>query len=263
MSENYENPRKVNPIKSPAFKKYLSVSCVAILVIVAGVLLIWLAGAPRMDIPDDIYFLQLDTPADDAPVVVFETNMGTMKAVLYPDEAPAYCEYFMELVNSGYYDGTYICAIADSAYALGGTKFQDPNTTESPDSDTTQIEAEISNNLWPIKGALSSFIGTGGMWPFDKNYAGSTILFINDIDDAYMAPDALKRSYGEKLGGVFDEKGGIPNFARKYTIFGQIYDGWDVYESIMGAQVLETNQPASEIVFERVYISTYGENLPE
>lgn len=260
-SGRYDKPKSVvKALHSPAFTKYLAVSLIAIFVILLFIGFIWIAGARQPGIPNDIYFSQLDTPEDDQPVVVFETNKGTIKAVLYPDDAPAYCEYFTGLVNSGYYDGSYFCAIADIAYALGGTKSADPNNAETDDSDMTSLPAEVSNNIWPIKGALASYIGSKGVWPFAKNYAGSTFIMINDIDDAYMDESALKRSYGDQLGGVFAEKGGIPNFSRKYTIFAQIYDGWDVFENIMNTEVLETSQPAEDIIIEKAYISTYKEN---
>ncbi len=252
-----------NPLRSRAFTRYLGISLVAIFIIILFVIIIWLAGARKPGIPDEIYFAQLETPDDSAPVVVFETNVGTVKAVMYPEYAPNYCAYFTDLVNSGYYDGTYFCAVVDSAYALGGTKSADPAAAETEDSDLNYLEAEVSDCLWPIKGSLASFVGTSGIWPFQKNYAGSTFLFINDIDDAYMAEEALKRSYGESLGSVFAEKGGIPNFVGEYTIFAQVYDGWDTFETILSSDVLESSQPAGDIIIERAYISTYGENKPD
>ncbi|MCC8195607.1 MAG: peptidylprolyl isomerase [Ruminococcus sp.] len=256
--DNYENPKKKNPLNSPAFRRYFKVSLVAIIVILVFVLLIWLAGARQSGIPDEIDFIQLEEPEDDNPVVIFETNLGSISAVLYPEEAPEYYEYFTGLVESGYYDGCYICAVVDTVYALGGTPEADPNG-DNEGADETAFEAEISDKLWPIKGSMASFVGTTGMWPFQKNCAGSTFFFINDIDDVYMDEDALRRSYGDELGSVYSEYGGIPNFTRKYTIFAQVYDGWDVFDEIMNTEVLDTYQPASDIVIERAYITTYGE----
>ena len=264
MSQNIQNPNKSkNPFRSRAFSRYLGISLVAIFIIILFVLIIWVSGARRPGIPDVIAFEQLKTPQDDDPVVVFETNLGTMKAMLFPEETPLYYEYFTSLVESGYYDGTYVCAVVDGAYALGGTKIADPNAEQPEDSDTQSIEAEVSDKLWPLRGAIASYVGTAGVWPFQKNLAGSSFLFINDIDDAYMAEDALKRTYGESLGSAFDEYGGIPNFCGEYTIFAQVYDGWDVFEQIVGATVLESYQPASDIIIQKAYISTYGENKPE
>ncbi len=256
--EKYENPKKKNPLNSPAFRKYFRVSLVAIIVILVFVLLIWLAGARQAGIPDEIDFIQLEEPEDDNPVVIFETNIGSISAVLYPEETPEYYEYFTGLVESGYYDGTYVCAVVDSAYALGGTPDADPNG-DNEGADETAIEAEISDKLWALKGSMASFVGTTGMWPFQKNCAGSTFFFVNDIDDVYMDESALKRSYGDALGSAFAEYGGIPNFTQKYTIFAQVYDGWDVFDAIMSTEVLDTSQPATDIVIERAYITTYGE----
>lgn len=275
---DYKNPNKVNPLKSKAFKGYLWISMGAIFVIVAFVAFVWLAGGRQRGVPDEIDFIQLETPADSAPVVVFETNIGTVKAALYPDEVPEYYHYFKSLVDSGYYDGTYITAVVGGgAYALGGTKSPDPEAdyyditlyeqikgTGAEDemtgipSDMTQLKAEVSDNLWPIKGALCSFVGSS----LGRNYAGSTFIFVGDVtavNEAYMDEGALKRAYGEELGAVFSEQGGVPNFSMKYTVFAQVYDGWDVYSEILAAETLSSSQPASDIVFEKVYISTYGE----
>lgn len=263
QADTYKKPRKPlkSALSSKAFKRYLSVSMAAIIVILVFVGFIYISGGRRSGIPDDIDFIQLEAPGDNQPVVVFETSLGELKAVLYPDDAPEYCRYFTSLVESGYYDGTYFCAVVDSAYSLGGTKHPDPSQAETEDSDLTSLEAEISDRLWPIRGALASYTGSKGFGPFAKNYAGSTFIMINDIDDAYMNEDALKRSYGDQLGGVFAENGGIPNFLRKYTIFAQIYDGWEVFETLMSQEVLESSQPASDIIIERAYITTYGETV--
>ena len=257
MSE-YENPRKINPLKSKAFSRYLGISLVAIFVIILFALFVWLAGAKQRGIPDSIDFIQLEEPDDGAPVAVFETNLGIIRAELFPDETPEYYRYFKSLVESGYYDGTHFCSIVDGAYAIGGTKSPDPEQTAGSESDATQLKAEISDNLWPLKGAICSYIG--GRW--GKNYAGSSFIFINDVtvvNAAYMDEGALKRAYGDELGGVFSERGGIPNFSMKYTIFAQVYDGWDVFEKIMSTEALDSTQPAEDIIIERAYLSTAGE----
>lgn len=257
-NDGYRNPHKVNPLKNRAFARYLGLSLVAIFVILIFVLFIWLAGGRQRGIPDDIDFIQLKTPADDAPVAVFETNVGTFKAVLFPDETPEYYRYFKSLCDAGYYDGTHICAVVDKAYALGGTKSADPEEPAGADSDISRLKAEVSDNLWPIKGAMCSYIGGS----FGKNYAGSSFILINDVtvvNEAYMDEDALKRGYGDELGSLFAEQGGIPNFSMKYTIFAQVYDGWDAFDKIMSAEALETTQPAEDIVFEKVYLTTYKE----
>ncbi len=254
--EEYSNPHKVNPLKSVAFKRYLGISLVAIFVIIIFVFFIWVSGGKQRGIPDDIDFIQLEAPEKGDPIAVFETNLGTFRAALYPDETPEYYRYFCSLCDSGYYDGTYVCALVDGAYALGGTKAADPEGDMGADSDMTRLKAEVSDNLWPIKGSICSYTGGG----FGTKYAGSSFILINDVtvvNSAYMDEEALKRAYGEELGGVFAEKGGIPNFSMKYTVFAQVFDGLDVFESIMAADALESTQPAEDIIFEHVYVTEY------
>lgn len=260
MEDEYKNPNKrvKSPLQSPAFKKYLGFSMVAIFVILLFVLFVWLAGGRQHGLPKEINLIQLDEPDPEAPVVVFETNYGTIKAELFPDETPEYYRFFTNLVESGYYDGTHFCSLVDGAYAIGGTKSPDPEAIIGEESDQTQLKAEVSDNLWPFKGAICSYIG--GRW--GKNYAGSSFIFINDVTEvnaAYMDEGALKRAYGDELGGAFSEHGGIPNFSMKYTVFAQVYDGWDAFEAIMSQEALESTQPAEDVVIEKAYVSTAGE----
>ena len=85
----------------------------------------------------------MDEPADDSPVVVFETNKGTFKAVLFPlMKHRTIAKFFTGLVEKGYYDGTYVSMVQDGVYFIGGTKQADGQTTS--DTDTTTIEAEYS-----------------------------------------------------------------------------------------------------------------------
>ena len=56
--------------------------------------------------------------------------------------------------------------------------------------------------------------------------------------------------------------GGVLNFSQQYTIFGQVYEGMDIYDEICGVDVAdsETLKPREDIQFTKVYMSTYGEN---
>lgn len=219
-------------------------------------------------------FVQLEEPDDDATVVVFETTAGTIRAVLYEEEAPKYCKYFKELVEDGYFDGTYVCTIlkndeGDNAGFIGGSKTKDGIAND--DTNTKMKKIEVSGNLLPIKGSLCSLVKQGGM--FTKSKAGSVITFMNDVTDDQELDKNLEES-GDvnglgKVTEIFKKYGGVPNYLQQYTIFGQIYDGWDVFEKITtteikGEGVSDDNEdksysPKEEIKFVKVYLSTYGE----
>ena len=212
----------------------------------------------RLD-SDDVEIIQFDTPADDAPVCVFETTMGTYKAVLYPDIVPDYCEYFTDLVNDGYYDGTYVFAVQDGVYFMGGSKTDDGTTND--DTNTKNYERELSPKLWPFKGSLVAFGDEQGIF-LKETLAGSRIMFVNSVEFTDEFKEELDNAGGNKtLVEAFKEHGGVPNFSQQYTVFGQVIDGMDVYDKICSVEVNseETKKPMNDIQFTKVYMTTYGE----
>ena len=61
---------------------------------------------------------------------------------------------------------------------------------------------------------------------------------------------------------TFKKKGGIPNFSQQFTIFGQVYDGFDAYDKICSVKVTddESLRPVDEIKIDRAYLTTYAEH---
>ncbi len=259
MSRNNDYLR--DPYKKRKTHTFFQMSLIAILfVIVFAAFYACQASKKTPFEATGIELVQFEVPKDDAPVVVFETNLGTFKAVIYPDEAPNYCEYFTNLVNDGYYNGTQVFAVQDSVYFMGGSK----TSTGVDDDDTNkeEFDQELSKNLWPFGGSLIAYGGQKST--FNKSImAGSRILFVNSIKFDDETNDQLDSAGGnEEVVSAFKEHGGVPNFSQQYTIFGQVYDGLDIYNKICTYDVKdeESIQPIDEIKFEKVYMSTYGEN---
>lgn len=212
--------------------------------------------------------IQYELPADDAPVVVYETSLGTFKAVLFPEQVPEYCAYFTVLAESGYYDGTNVFAVQDGVYFMGGSKTSDG--TDNDDTDKTEYAAEKSKDLWPFYGAIAAY-GNRTSLTNAQIKAGSRDLFIGTIDFTDELIEQLdSASDNVKLNNAFKEKGGVPNFSQQYTIFAQVYDGFDAYENVLHAEVVKPAEDADDntsdirpkeaLTFDKVYISTYGEN---
>lgn len=211
--------------------------------------------------PESIDLIQYELPDDDKEVVVFETTAGTFKAVLYPEKAPKFCKYFTELVNGGYYDGTHIFAVENGVYAMGGSKSKDGSDTD--DTDTNEMDQELSPDLWPFTGSLISYGGRSRGFLDQTVLSGSRILFVNSVE---FTPEFVEEldtvNTNPDLIEAFKKKGGVPNFSQQYTIFAQVYDGFDAYNAMCSVEVKdsETLIPAEEFIIKRAYISTYGEN---
>lgn len=261
-----------NPMLKPSFIKFFKISLIAVVVL----LVVYIGASCMKDDPIDYSasdFVQIKEPSDDTDVVVFETSEGTFKAVLYEDEAPEYVGYFKKLVEDKYFDGTYVCTIIKNqdglqAGFLGGSKTSDGTTAD--DSDTEFTDLEISQNLLPIKGTLGSLCSEAGMFTSAK--AGSIVTFMNDVVISEELKESIKdledTNGMEKVSNMFLSYGGVPNLMQQYTIFGQVFDGWEAYDKICAAEIVDEGksdeeedknyQPVSDIKFEKVYLSTYG-----
>lgn len=261
-----------NPMLKPSFIKFFKFSLIAVVILAV----IYIGASCMKDDPMDYSksdFVQIKEPSDDTDVVVFETTEGTFKAVLYEDEAPEYVEYFKKLVEDKYFDGTYVCTIIKNqdglqAGFLGGSKTSDGTTAE--DSNTEFTDLEVSQNLLPLKGALGSLCSEKGLFTSAK--AGSVVTFMNDVvisDELKESIKDLEDTNGmEDVSNLFLSYGGVPNLMNQYTLFGQVFDGWEAYDKICAAEIVDEGkadddedknyQPVSDIKFEKVYLSTYG-----
>lgn len=275
MSNN--GGKKVNPMRNPAFVKYFKFSLIAIIFLAA--LLIFLTFNKSDDNKyENIKFVQYKGYSDDTDVVVYETTLGTFKAVLFEDEAPNYVKYYKKLVESGYYNNTYVFGVVtgnddenkgDHLYFTGGAKTADGETTDNTNTET--VDAEISPNMWTFKGALGSFVGTDGMLFWKKNVAGSSVMFFGNSVTSEEKKEKVKSSENvdSSLESVYNELsdklctyGGVPEASQQYTIFGQVCDGWEAYNKILSAEVKDIDdddyQPLDDIKFTRVYLTTWG-----
>ena len=258
-----ENPYRARGLKSLGFRSGLQIVIIMLILvfIVIGLYACTVNAKKNEFNYEDADLIQLKVPKDDDSVVVFETTKGTFKAVLYKKEAPKCCDYFINLVKKGYFDGTYVYEVQDKVYFLAGSKSKSGKETE--DTDTEGIEQEISPNLWPFKGAMMSYGPQQGTAQKKKIMSGSRILFVNSIEFTDEIKKELDSTGGTKeIINAFKTRGGVPNFSQQYTVFGQVYDGMDVYEEICGADVTDSSslEPKEKIKFTKVYMSTYDEN---
>lgn len=242
------------------FRTALGIFVILAIIFLIFVFLFALGGNGKKIVePENVKVIQNDSIKDDDEVIVFETSIGTFKAVFYPDEVPNFAKYFRGLVEKGYYDGTYVFSVEKGIYFMGCSKTRDG--LDDSQTDTTTIEPEITPSLWPLKGAIISYGGENGTL-IKQNMSGSRLMFCGSVEVNDEFKEKLKSvESNQKLIDAFIEKGGLPNLSQQYTIFAQVYDGWDVYDKLTNLDVnnAEEGMPIDEIKFEHIYISTYKE----
>ncbi|MBR1763957.1 MAG: peptidylprolyl isomerase [Ruminococcus sp.] len=263
---NYANG---SPFRRNKMRIYFQFSMIGLVCVVVIVVITALVGRKKAIDYSDADFVQVKEPADSAPVVVFETTEGSFKAVLFEDEAPEYCKYFEDLVKDGYFDDTYICTIIRTndliGGFIGGSKTEDGASADNTNND--KVDLEISPNMLPLNGTLCSLVQQGGT--FRKAKAGSLFTVLGDVIDVeeLRSLDAKDVNGFKRVSEMFEDYGGVPSCLQTYTLFGQVYDGWDTLEKIMSVEVIyqddedSVNQkPKEEIKITKAYLSTYGEN---
>ncbi len=144
--------------------------------------------------------------AQDNPVVVMETTLGSITIELRPDAAPITVENFVQYANDGFFEGTVFHRVIPGFMIQGGGLRADltEKTTRAP------IRNEADNGLSNARGTIS-------MARTSVVDSATAQFFINTVDNA--------RS--------LDHRGTSPR-DYGYAVFGRVTAGMDVVDAISG-----------------------------
>lgn len=216
----------------------------------------------------EVELIQIDAPQAGAPTAVVHTTMGDISFELFPEQAPNAVENFQTLARDGFYDNTYVYRVEDGAFFAAGAKEKTGELGDAIDEPREKIKQELSEDLWPLRGALCAVKTRveGGF--FDRfvgkteTYNGSRFVVPNSIE---FTPAVLDEMFEDNEDNIvakaFAEHGGIPNFSRQLTVFGQAYAGLDVLDAITEVALVgeeENHRPAEDILITGVTLGTYS-----
>lgn len=148
------------------------------------------------------------TPIADAEIAIIEMEKpeayGTIKLELYSNIAPQAVARFKELAKEGVYDGTTFHRVNDSVIQSGdpNSKDDDPMNDGQGNSTKPNVPAEFSDV------------------PYDVGILGAARKGndVNSANSQYFI--TLKR---------------VPDFDKKYTVFGRVIEGMNHVRTISGA----------------------------
>lgn len=92
------------------------------------------------------------------PIIIIETNYGTMKAILY-DDTPRHSSHFLKLVNQGYFDGTLFYRVIQNFMIQGGaqdSRDAPPGSRVGAGRTDMDIMPEFNEKYFHKKGALAA-----------------------------------------------------------------------------------------------------------
>lgn len=201
------------------------------------------------------------------PVATFEIeNFGTVKAELYPDQAPESVSNFVALANRGFYDGTAFHRIVKDFMIQAGSKGGD-GTTGAKISD---LKDNGEDKEYTIKGEFISN-GVTNTLKFEEG-----TLAMARADYTQYSSGLKEESYNSGCSQFFimtKENSGLNGI---YTAFGKVIEGMDVVHKIEDVECkvaegqeetegAEVSTPVEKPVVTSIRVETYGIDygLPE
>lgn len=198
--------------------------------------------------------LQFQTPAEGATIATLNTSMGVIKMVLYEEYAPQAVENFIGLANQGYYNGLpFHRIVADFLIQTGDAT--GTGTGGATIWNNTPYPVEISDLLHHYSGAVS------------MAQTGDTSGNMSQFFIVSTPSDSVDKSFGDYLTeqGVrseviqaYRDGGGAPYLDNLNTVFGQVYRGMDVVDSICAVECGEDGNPVEDVILLSVTIGTYS-----
>ncbi|MCY3036515.1 MULTISPECIES: peptidylprolyl isomerase [Aerococcus] len=183
-------------------------------------------------------YLQLESN-DQNPTATIKTTLGDITLTLYPEVAPKAVKNFIELSQSGYYDGVIFHRVIPNFMIQGG----DPTGTGRGGESIygSAFEDEFSNQVFNFNGALS-------MANAGPNTNGSQFFIVSAQEVPQAMLDQMKAlSWPEEVIETYAQKGGTPWLDHKHTVFGQVVDGMDVVYQIEAVERDSHDKPLEDV----------------
>ena len=154
--------------------------------------------------------------------IVIDTNMGEIKAELYPDVAPVTVKNFVDLIKKGFYNGLTFHRVIEGFMIQGGCP--KGNGTGGPGY---CIKGEfrangVKNDLKHERGVLSMARA------MDPDSAGSQFFIMHETS---------------------------PHLDGQYAAFGKVTDGMDVVDRIATVRTDFNDRPLEKVVINEMRVS--------
>ncbi len=163
-------------------------------------------------------------PDPNNPVVVINTDKGTIKAELFKEQAPITVENFLQYVKKGHYDGTIFHRVISDFMIQGGG--YTPAMIEKASG--PGIKNESYNGLPNDRGTLA-------MARTNDPNSATAQFFINVKDNKFLNKANAKDGFG-------------------YAVFGRVIQGMDVVDKIRYVQTNAGDAPLTPVVIRSIQL---------
>lgn len=172
-------------------------------------------------------FVSATASAQDNPVVVMETNNGTIKIEVWQDKAPLSAANFLRYIDENYYDGLIFHRVIPGFMAQGGGFGEDMVQKSTFETIKNEARAELPNNRGTLAMARTNVIDSA-----------TSQFFINLVDNDFLNhTDNTARGFG-------------------YAVFAEVIEGMAIVDAMATVATANKrghqNVPVDPIVMTRV-----------
>lgn len=220
-------------------------------------------------------------------------NFGTIKAKLFPEAAPVGVENFQKLCESGYYNGKNIHRVMAGFMFQGGSLNGD-GTGGQAMVNGGSFGVEAADNMRHFYGALCYANAAGKnstqfyivnnkeQNAFDTDYqyfksqvekcdelikkakeagASDYVTYYTQVKNSLKETVEKYDKFPDNVKELYNKNGGVPHLDGDYTVFGQVYEGFDVIDAVSAVEVSdngagEQSKPIEEIIIKSITVST-------
>lgn len=193
---------------------------------------------------------QTTKPTENDKTAVIYTNMGEIKVRLFESEAPKAVENFVTHAKNGYYNGIKFHRVIKDFMIQGG----DPMGTGIGGESIwgKPFEDEFTPMLHNIRGALS-------MANAGPSTNGSQFFIVQAGSVPEQMLEQMKaledRGFPADSREDYEKLGGTPWLDFRHTVFGQVFDGMDVVDSIADVAVGANDCPVNDVLIEKIEVN--------
>lgn len=192
---------------------------------------------------------QLSAPGKGELVAIIKTSMGDVAIRLFPEDAPRTVENFMTHAKKGYYDNLKFHRIIKDFMIQGG----DPkgNGTGGQSIWGSSFKDEFSPRLYNLRGALS-------MANSGPNTNGSQFFIVEKKNIDSREIQYLKSlKYLDDIVEAYENVGGTMWLDNKHSVFGQVFEGFDVLDKIAKVDTDGKDRPLEDVLVLKIEIKEW------